>query len=316
MPGRRLELSMMNVTNPRTRSLLRQAGRVAEAGKRAAAEKMYREIVEEAPDVAEAWLGLAQTVRDADEKESAFERALALDPENKAAIRGLAALRDPEAAQAAEWAEAIADDVDPAIVEPEAPVIASAPKPAVPQPLDESITASPAQPAGAAETLFCANHPDRETNLRCNRCGKPICSRCARRTPVGYRCRECVREQEDVFFSATPVHYLLAIMITLPMALLAGFFAPVVGFWVIFIAAAAGAVIGRVVFRLIGRRRGRWLPHVVAATVVFGAVVWLALPLLQLILAPGEGMALLDFRLIWRIVYAVIAASSAFYQVR
>ncbi len=39
----------------------------------------------------------------------------------------------------------------------------------------------------------CANHPERETGLRCNRCGKPICSQCAVQTPVGYRCRECVR---------------------------------------------------------------------------------------------------------------------------
>ncbi|MBA2247993.1 MAG: hypothetical protein H0W23_07685 [Chloroflexia bacterium] len=29
------------------------------------------------------------------------------------------------------------------------------------------------------------------TGLRCNRCGKPICPRCAVRTPVGMRCPDC-----------------------------------------------------------------------------------------------------------------------------
>ena len=40
---------------------------------------------------------------------------------------------------------------------------------------------------GEPESLTCANHPDRETLLRCNKCGKPICISCAVRTPVGYR---------------------------------------------------------------------------------------------------------------------------------
>src|SRR5918998_2748126 len=37
----------------------------------------------------------------------------------------------------------------------------------------------------------CADHPDVETRLRCSRCGKPICSRCGVRTPVGMRCPDC-----------------------------------------------------------------------------------------------------------------------------
>ena len=35
---------------------------------------------------------------------------------------------------------------------------------------------------------YCANHPGVETSLRCNKCGKPICAKCAVRTPTGYRC--------------------------------------------------------------------------------------------------------------------------------
>lgn len=37
----------------------------------------------------------------------------------------------------------------------------------------------------------CSYHPAVMTGLRCNRCGKPICPRCAVRTPVGMRCPDC-----------------------------------------------------------------------------------------------------------------------------
>src|SRR5512139_2890612 len=53
-----------------------------------------------------------------------------------------------------------------------------------------------------APTLYCANHPDRETMLRCNRCEKPICYQCAILTPVGYRCKECVRQQQNTYYNA------------------------------------------------------------------------------------------------------------------
>ena len=38
------------------------------------------------------------------------------------------------------------------------------------------------------ERTVCANHSDRETGLRCNRCDKFICAECASKTPVGYSC--------------------------------------------------------------------------------------------------------------------------------
>jgi hypothetical protein len=37
----------------------------------------------------------------------------------------------------------------------------------------------------------CTYHPDVMTGLRCSRCGKPICPKCAVRTPVGLRCPDC-----------------------------------------------------------------------------------------------------------------------------
>lgn len=40
----------------------------------------------------------------------------------------------------------------------------------------------------------CYRHPDRETYVRCQRCGRPICGQCQTLAPVGVHCPECVRE--------------------------------------------------------------------------------------------------------------------------
>jgi hypothetical protein len=48
--------------------------------------------------------------------------------------------------------------------------------------------------------LRCANHPNTPTRLRCGRCGKPICTRCANTTSVGLRCPECARGPKPVMY--------------------------------------------------------------------------------------------------------------------
>ena len=57
------------------------------------------------------------------------------------------------------------------------------------------------------ELTYCEVHPDRETALRCNQCNRLMCAECAVTTPVGYRCRECVRAHDDKFFSGTQLDY-------------------------------------------------------------------------------------------------------------
>jgi membrane associated rhomboid family serine protease len=61
------------------------------------------------------------------------------------------------------------------------------------------MTSSPA----STEPVKCARHPEVETGLRCNRCNTPICPRCAERTPVGFRCPDCILELEQRYYQQT-----------------------------------------------------------------------------------------------------------------
>jgi membrane associated rhomboid family serine protease len=52
---------------------------------------------------------------------------------------------------------------------------------------------SPAPDAAAAGSPTCYRHPQRETYLRCVRCGRPICTDCMITAAVGFQCPECVQ---------------------------------------------------------------------------------------------------------------------------
>lgn len=44
----------------------------------------------------------------------------------------------------------------------------------------------------------CYRHADRETNVSCSMCARPICPECMTSTPVGMRCPECAGERTQV----------------------------------------------------------------------------------------------------------------------
>jgi membrane associated rhomboid family serine protease len=44
----------------------------------------------------------------------------------------------------------------------------------------------------------CYRHPNRETNVSCSNCGRPICPDCMTVTSVGMRCPECARQRTQV----------------------------------------------------------------------------------------------------------------------
>lgn len=53
-----------------------------------------------------------------------------------------------------------------------------------------------------SEVQFCYRHPDKETRLGCSRCGRPICTKCAQKSHVGYRCPDCHYELQSRHYKA------------------------------------------------------------------------------------------------------------------
>lgn len=246
------------MTNLSATNLVQQGLAAARVGDVEDARQLLREATTQTPDNVEAWLGLAGVVESLAEKETCFNKVLALDPQNRDALAGLALVQQKQAGQ---------------------------------RPAQEV----PAEPG----LLYCYRHPDTQTGLRCNRCNKPICPKCARRTPVGFRCPECIREQEEKFYSGGNMDYVIAAVIALPLSLIAAALFTLIlgrfGFFIIlislFVAPAVAGFIAEAVRWGVGRRRSRYLAHIVAGCLILGSAPFLLLTLLGgnlfALLAPG-----------------------------
>lgn len=305
----------MKVSEPRLRSLLSQAERNLSNGKLAAAETMYRQILEEAPSSEEAWVGLGNALQDPAQKRAAYEQALQLSPGMPEATAALAAL-DGVAAPTAE--SALLPAPQPAT--PGVTASTSAAKPVAAAPVAAVAPQESAVPATPELEfdLVCYRHPDRSTSLRCYNCQKPICIDCAKKTPVGYICPDCLREAEDAFYNNKPTDYLIAALVSFPISLLAGFilinFQLGFFFYIILflVSGAIGGFIGRITKRAIGYRRGRYLPGLVVAMMILGVLIP-ALPILLATLSGNVGALTI---LIGPGIYLFVASSAAYWQMR
>jgi hypothetical protein len=162
-------------------------------------------------------------------------------------------------------------------------------------------------------TQYCYVHPDRETSLRCNRCERPICVQCAVRTPTGYRCKECVREQQKIFNTAEWYDYLigfgttavLSLIASIILSLISGF----IGFFMWFVsfavAGAAGVFIANITQTALRKRRSKQLFWLVAAGVVTGAI-----PVILFLLLRGN-----FFAIIWQGIYLFTATPTVYARI-
>jgi len=154
------------------------------------------------------------------------------------------------------------------------------------------------------ETLYCYVHPGRETSLRCNNCNRPICASCAVRTPTGYRCRECVKGQQQVFNTAEWYDYLIGFVVAAVLSGIASFlvtFVGRIGFFGWFLIAAgaptAATLIAEGVRYATRKHRSRSLFITVAVGVVLGALPTLLSQIFFFDL----------FGVIFQVIYLVIA---------
>lgn len=168
------------------------------------------------------------------------------------------------------------------------------------------------------DTLYCANHPASETMLRCNRCEKPICNKCAVHTPTGYRCKECVNAQKKKFDTAEWYDYVVGIAATSALSLAASLLVVLGSFLTAFIpffsfiltavlaiaiANGTASLIGKVVKRFVGGRRSKTLFMLSTIGVVLGT-----LPVILFYLYVGS-----LFSLIWQGIYLVVAVPAVYY---
>jgi hypothetical protein len=169
-----------------------------------------------------------------------------------------------------------------------------------------------------SDTLYCANHPDRETFLRCNRCEKPICIQCAVQTPTGYRCKECVRGQQKVFNTARVSDLTLAPLIAFFLSFIGSAIVSFIGFFTLFAAPFVGMLIEKVIRLVVKNRRSSALFFAAAAGAALGALpIFLSslLSFLQLIAMGGINFFGL-LPLIYRGAYVILVTSAVYYRMK
>ena len=158
--------------------------------------------------------------------------------------------------------------------------------------------------------FYCANHPSIETSLRCNKCEKPICPKCAVLTPTGYRCKECVRGQQKVFETAEPIDYPIAFVIAGVLSFAGSFVTLFVGFFIIFLAPIAGVMIAEAIRLAVRRHRA---PNLFLAAAIGAALG--SLPAILITLAT-RGIYGSLWALLWQGFYAFTIVSTIYYRLR
>jgi len=168
------------------------------------------------------------------------------------------------------------------------------------------------------DTLYCANHPDRETMLRCNKCEKPICVQCAVQTPTGYRCKECVRGQQKIFNTARVSDLFIAPVIAAIISFIGASFVSFLGFFTLLAAPFVGMAIEYIVRLVIKNRRSNALFIAAAAGAALGALPAFLTPLLSFlqIFTTGSLSFFGLLPLIYRGVFLVLVTSAVYYRLK
>jgi hypothetical protein len=133
------------------------------------------------------------------------------------------------------------------------------------------------------------------------------------RTPTGYRCRECVREQQKIFDTAEWYDYLIGFGVTAGLSLLTSILLVVIsgflGFFMWFVSFAvagfAGMLIANLAQSALRKRRSRRLFWLVAAGVVVGAV-----PVILFLLMTGN-----LFSIVWQGLYLFVATPTVYARI-
>jgi len=157
--------------------------------------------------------------------------------------------------------------------------------------------------------MKCARHPDIETNLRCGKCGQPICPKCVVQTPVGARCPDCAAMKRLPVYRVPTSYYARAVGAGFATGAALGAvwpFIPLGGFLLLIIGAGIGYAIGEVISLAVNRKRGPWLQVIATLSMVMSYLVRTAID------APSAGFldSLFSVHGLIAMVLGVIVAAS------
>jgi hypothetical protein len=128
-------------------------------------------------------------------------------------------------------------------------------------------------------SMRCARHPDVRTNLRCGKCGMPICPKCLVQTPVGARCPKCAKLTRLPTFQLSGQQTFRAIAAGLVSGIITGLVWGIIEsylpyrFFSLLIAAGIGYLIGEAISRSVNRKRGTTLAVIGGLSVVVSFAV-------------------------------------------
>jgi hypothetical protein len=180
------------------------------------------------------------------------------------------------------------------------------------------------EPADDSGALRCYRHPERETWVRCGRCDRPICPRCAMQGPVGFRCRDCGRPAHDPLTSFTPLQLIGGLTLATTAGTVAGLLAGRIGFFVIFLAWFGGIFIADLLTRFVGYKQGPVMVGILFGGVLLGAAIAFGIETATFVASmegvpggaePFLGQYLVDQGL-WAALAAAITAAGAWSRLR
>jgi hypothetical protein len=166
------------------------------------------------------------------------------------------------------------------------------------------------------QTLTCFFHPKRETQLRCNRCNKPICIQCATHTPTGYRCPDCIRSQQKIFVTTKWYDPVLAAVITGTISFLGSLIGSYLGFYSVLVAMGAGYLSVLGTKKAISNRRSPILKYVMSGTALIATLAPLLFDLYRYYQLYGFLFLGGLYLFIWRLAFTVIVTAYIYYQLR
>jgi len=151
--------------------------------------------------------------------------------------------------------------------------------------------------------------------LRCNRCNKPITPEEAVLTPTGYRCKDCVREQQKIYDTTKGLDVVIGFLISAVIAFAGSWLARRLGFLVLLVGPGVGMLIANAVRLAVRKRRSKALNKAVLWGSIGGCLPFVVMGILPLITLGGNLFTLSGLLpLVWQVLYSALAVSTAYYQ--